>query len=184
MLLLCTTFTTLIFAIIPVTSTFLAVIGVLASFIIGNFIEYSVHRWFMHKKQPGFGWLYRKHAREHHVFFDFDNMKAHNSRDYYFLLFPWWAVPLVLLAGACAIMSVMYLFLPLSFVAGYGIGISIYYFLYEICHTLTHQSHTFGNSIGWPHKVHHCHKLMHSSNFNIVLPLFDWIFGTYEHSPP
>lgn len=161
----------------------MATAGLIIALVFGNFVEYSVHRWLMHKKVTGFKFLYDKHCREHHMFYDEEHMNADSKKDFYFLLFPWWAGPFIVsLGGALFMLALWALSVPTLFVAGFGIGVGLYYGVYEWSHLLTHQNNWFGHTLGQPHTTHHRHSIMHDCNFNIMIPLFDRVFGTYVKS--
>ncbi|MDC6668187.1 SRPBCC family protein, partial [Leclercia adecarboxylata] len=59
------------------------------------------------------------------------------------------------------------------------------YLSYEILHACEHlpEQHPISR---WPwvrqmrrlHELHHARELMHTHNFNIVFPLWDWVYGT------
>jgi hypothetical protein len=157
-----------------------------AFFVVCCFLEYLEHRYLLHQRT----WLgaaaYRIHTVEHHRFFTDEYFTPDNRRDWAFVLFPpalvlGYMLLVVPLFGAAA----YYLFSPNI---GYLVGATaaLFFFLYEVIHFASH----VGERVPWlwrifrrlgeHHRIHHRPDLMKSFNFNVVCPLFDWLFGTLE----
>jgi hypothetical protein len=154
-----------------------------ATLLFANFGEYVVHRWSLHV--PRFPRaVYHRHVVEHHAFFTFERMAVDGWRDIRWVLFPPWALPL--LVG-----SVLPLFLVLGLVAPpdaawlFLLGVIAYYGVYEVFHALAHlpEGHALAGSalvraVTHHHRVHHDPALMRHYNFNFAIPIFDRLFGT------
>jgi hypothetical protein len=154
-------------------------------FLIASGVEYSAHRWILHRRRPGLVHAFVEHTLRHHRWFDSVDIEARSGRDYHQILFPVWGVVLIqygLNLPLCLI---------LSRYAGEGIGglgLCVgagFFFLYEgvhaICHfPLTHPlfKWTTFRAIREHHRRHHELSLMGHRNFNIVVPIWDFLLGT------
>lgn len=152
-------------------------------FVLLNFAEYATHRWTLHR--PVFPRaIYRRHVIEHHGFFSFEAMAVEDWRDLRWVLFPWWALPLLVVTV-----------LPLAALVGttisaragwlFVLGVVLYYGIYEVLHTAAHlpESHRWAGRpwlrrVTHHHRVHHDPHLMRRYNFSFVIPFFDIVFGT------
>lgn len=144
--------------------------------------EWASHRWSMHV--PRFPRaVYHRHVVEHHSFFTDTRMAIDAWPDLRWVLFPPWALPLLIASvlpffvGLYVLSSPRLAWLLLLAVIGY-------YGVYEIAHVLAHVSPGTGpagrlvTAVMHHHRVHHDPALMRRWNFNFVVPLADWLFGT------
>jgi hypothetical protein len=160
-----------------------------AAFLVANWVEYRVHKGPMHHLRPPWQILFERHTRQHHVYFDESHMSARNSREYYWVFFPWWAVGLVI--GTAGLFA-----LPLWFFASqnlsllfFAVAIS-YYLTYEWLHLSYHLPPESFVGQMWLvqrlrrlHTMHHDTALMTTQNFNITFPICDWLYGTLGTRP-
>jgi len=159
------------------------------AFAYANLVEYFGHRFPMHRRFPGLGAIYKRHAGQHHRFFTDEAMLVESRRDFRVLLFPpmlvifffglfgvpvWFALKWALSA------NVAWLFT--------SVGLA-YYLNYEILHTAYHlpETHWLARSrlvqkLRWLHRTHHDQGLMAHANFNITWPIGDWLFGTLRRN--
>lgn len=156
-----------------------------ATFLYANLSEYLGHRGPMHHPVRGLRTIYRRHSREHHIFFTAENMIARDADDFTAVLFP----PILLLFFTAAFalpVGVLLAWLTSANVA-YLFGLmSLAYFLnYELLHLAYHLPETswvykipFVKELRKHHTVHHRLELMSQYNFNITYPIADWLFGT------
>lgn len=147
-------------------------------FLFSSFFEYMEHRFLLHRKLKYGETAFRIHTLEHHAFFTEDQFLPRDHRDYYFVLFP-----LSLVVGYLIVTVAPLVFLfgwLVSWNAGYIAGgvSALFFFLYELIH--------FSSHMGWQgfvaihHRIHHDKGLMGVANFNVVVPIFDWLFGTLQ----
>jgi len=150
--------------------------------------EWWVHKNVLHRRLPLVGVLYERHELHHHVVYTYDDMAMRDRDERWLVLVPAYAVVLVALlnvpiAWACAALfapNVGYLFLVTS----------MFFFLsYEWLHLSYHMppDSFVGRMkvialLREQHRRHHDPRLMKRWNFNVTVPLFDWIVGT-EWSP-
>lgn len=155
------------------------------TFLYANLAEYLGHRFVMHRRRPGLGMIYERHALQHHRFFTDQAMQYDSSDDFRAVLFPpmlmvFFAVTFALPAGLLLTWlfsaNVAWLFVMTA------IG---YYGCYEILHFAYHQ-HEDSWIMRLPgvkrmrqlHLTHHDPAIMQRGNFNITWPICDVLFGT------
>lgn len=156
------------------------VAGFLVLLVLG---EYASHRWSMHVDAFPRA-VHHRHVVEHHGFFTDEAMACTDREDLRWVLFPPWALPLLLatVAPTAALLAwagsprLAWLFL---------LEVVVYDGVYEVVHALAHlpADHPWA---GRPivrratlhHRVHHDPALMDRWNFNFVLPLGDALFRT------
>ena len=159
------------------------------TFLYANFSEYFGHRFPMHHPTRGLGLVYKRHAKQHHRFFNDQAMAYESVRDLRALLFP----PLLVIFFFGAFGGPVWLLLAWGLspnVAWLFVATALAYFLnYEILHTAYHvpEGHWLGRVPGvqrlkWLHQSHHDTSRMTRINFNISYPLGDWLFGTMDRS--
>ena len=155
------------------------------AFLYANLAEYLGHRFVMHRKVPGLGLIYKRHAGQHHVFFTREHMALDGWRDCKAVLFPpilmifffgVFATPVALLLAWLFSANVAWLFVATGL---------LYYLNYELLHLAYHLPEDsrwlklpFIKRLRRLHHVHHDTTLMASRNFNITYPIGDWLFGT------
>jgi hypothetical protein len=154
------------------------------TFFIANLIEYGVHRWPMHRNLPGAEFMLRLHMI-HHNYFDEHEYRLRKYPDYVALVFP--AIVLNLLT--------LFVVLPIAYLVFLTVGknaallfiatVMGYYLLMQLIHVATHtdESHWINSIPGieylWRHHyIHHHHSEMAHANYNFIIPVSDWIFGT------
>lgn len=152
-----------------------------------NLAEYLGHRFPMHRPFRGLGLVYKRHAGQHHRFFNHDAMPLGSRRDLRAVLFPpilvifffgLFATPVWFLLAWLVSPNVAWLFL--------ASGV-FYYVHYEVLHLAYHlpPGHWLAElslvkKLQWLHRAHHDPSLMTRQNFNITWPLCDWLFGTLK----
>lgn len=155
-----------------------------ATFLYANLIEYIGHRWPMHRPFPLLRLVYRRHAGQHHRYFEHDAMALENRRDLRAVLFPpvlvvfffgvfgapsWWLVRTLASPNAA------WLFLATA------LG---YFLNYEILHLAHHATPAWQRrlpmlvKLARRHRAHHDPTLMTQRHFNITYPIGDWLFRT------
>ena len=153
--------------------------------LVGGFgLEWRVHKDILHRRVPPFQILYDRHERLHHVIFTEDDMGLRSRREFKLVLLPTFVIVLILL-----------LLLPLGLLlaqvvprncALLFIATSLFFFLmYEWLHLAYHlpEQTRLGRNpliarLRELHKRHHDPRLMKRWNFNVTVPLFDWLHGT------
>jgi hypothetical protein len=154
-----------------------------------NMGVYVVHRHLGHHKSVCARVFYARHTGDHHSFFAPGHMALGTARDWRVILFPAW---LIVLHTLLVVLPVWWLLGRVdSNVAGLVGGCLVLgYLAYEVFHACEHLPP--GNPLTrlpWIrqmrrlHELHHRRELMQERNFNIVLPLTDYLFGTLYWEP-
>lgn len=146
--------------------------------------EWRVHKSILHRRVPGLSELYVRHELHHHVIYTHDDMTMRERREWRLVLMPAYAIVLVfgmlvpLGAGVWRLLgpNVALLFVATSMV---------FFATYEWLHLAYHlpPEHPVSR-LGWLrslrelHRRHHDPRLMKRWNFNVTVPLFDWLHGT------
>lgn len=165
-----------------------ALLGIPIGFVFGNFVEYAAHRWPMHKSPRN--WLsrrmYRRHAGTHHVMFQYDDMEIRDERDlYHVMMTP--APAMLFMFVIAGIVLGGHMLGGGSFAAVTGITLCTYFFVEELMHLSFHLKSTWESDrlffrvlrrVAEHHRIHHDTRAMREWNFNIAIPLFDWLLGT------
>jgi hypothetical protein len=158
-------------------------------FVVANFIEWTVHRYPMHRPMfPRF--MYKNHAMLHHIAFTERNMPVDSARELGLVMMPWYtmlglfvlASPVMVLAGVLRGPGLAGVFL---------LGAALYFLSYETLHALYHLPDATLERMGLGgrrvfrrmqahHRHHHILRRMADVNFNVTVPLMDYVFGTKE----
>jgi sterol desaturase/sphingolipid hydroxylase (fatty acid hydroxylase superfamily) len=155
------------------------------AYVFANLVEYTVHRFLMHRVRWPLEFLYRRHSGEHHRFFTRHRMEVDSLRDLPAVIFPA-RVSLFFVGGVAA---------PAALVVGWRTTPDIgwlfmaaavaYYLSYELLHLGAHlpEHSRWGGArvIRWVrshHAVHHDPRRMRHEAFNITVPLWDGLLGT------
>ncbi|MGZ0716776.1 sterol desaturase family protein [Pseudomonas palleroniana] len=154
-----------------------------------NLCIYLVHRHLGHHKHAFARLFYARHTGDHHSFFTPGFMTYSSPRDWRVILFPAW---LIVLHSLVITLPAWWLLKPLNpNVAGlFAACMILGYLLYEVFHACEHLpvAHPIAR-LPWVrqmhrlHALHHRRELMQGRNFNIVLPLMDYLFGTLHWEP-
>jgi hypothetical protein len=170
----------------PVKWTDLLVIpGVI---LMANYYEWRVHRDVLHKRFWPFEVIYDKHTPMHHMVYVEEDMALRSVREFRLVLIPAAGVLGIVLAAAPLAFGISYLW---STAAGwlFLLTTSLFMVSYEVLHLCYHAP--TDSFIGRRkliavlrehHARHHDPRLMQRYNFNVTVPLFDWIMGTM--APP
>lgn len=158
-----------------------------------NYGEWASHRWWGHEKTKLFKLFYQRHTGDHHTFFVEHDMEYQMVLDWRVVIFP------IYLLIVFSVLVTLPGWLLLNFFFNSNIAFlfaaanSFCYLAYEVLHFSYHLpkgsvlERIFCLIPGWKylrlfHTVHHNRELMAEGNFNITLPLADWLFGTLYFS--
>jgi sterol desaturase/sphingolipid hydroxylase (fatty acid hydroxylase superfamily) len=162
----------------------------LGVFLLSNAVEWRAHRDMLHKRLPPFGELYERHTLRHHVIFVTEDMAMRERRELRLVLLPAWG----LLAVALGVLPPLAALLLLGQrnLAGLFLIVTMGYVLsYEWLHLAYHlPEQSFIGRLALVrvlrrhHAIHHHPKLMTRWNFNVSLPLWDLVRGTFCREAP
>lgn len=144
----------------------LAAVGALAGIVYANAFEYILHRFLLHW---GHGYLDRQHALHH------DSVGAPNEARYVNFSTSPQVVIFVFLLNAPPAFALEY-FLDHGIGTGMFLGFTIYYILYEEIHWRMHLGGWLPGWMGFAQRHHLLHHGDFPGRYNVILPLFDWIF--------
>jgi sterol desaturase/sphingolipid hydroxylase (fatty acid hydroxylase superfamily) len=156
-------------------------------FVFANVVEYLVHRWAMHVLRPGLARLYRRHTGQHHRFFTIEVMTTDSSRDFAIILFPVFVMFFFLGLIATPVAVGLGLLFGPDIGLSFGVSSLGSFLFYEWLHLAAHLPPERGlgrlpfvASVRRHHSIHHDTRRMRRCNFNITVPLTDWLMGTRE----
>jgi len=161
----------------------------LASVVYASLLEYLLHRYIMHKPVKGFLYPFEAHTKTHHRIFMADyTYHLINQKDKKTIPMAWWNGIALTALSALPPFIISLITQHWSIVIIATIVVGLYYLTYEYIHWCMHlprprrrfieKDIIFGNffiKLNGHHLLHH--RYMHK-NFNVVLPLWDFILQT------
>jgi hypothetical protein len=155
-----------------------------AVFLLANLFEWRAHKHILHRRRWPLEVIYDRHTPIHHMVYTEHDMSIRGARELRLVLIP-----------AAGVAGVVVTLAPLAYLVGRlltpnaGFLMLVTAGLYMVTYELTHMSYHLppDSFIGrmWlirvlrkHHARHHDPRLMQKWNFNVTVPLFDWILGT------
>jgi hypothetical protein len=151
--------------------------------LIANFIEWYYHKNVMHHRARGLGFVVVEHVGEHHALFTPGHMAIRSARELHAVLL---APVSQLIAYAIAVVPAVPLWLILPGLAyAWVSAAALYLVTFELLHALYHLPvyHLPLGPLRWlkrTHELHHDPASMQRHNFNVTVPLWDVLLGTYR----
>jgi len=157
-------------------------------FLAGNFVEWFMHRYVMHKRIDVFALraIYERHTRQHHQYFTDLESTIDTTREFRIVFFPWRVLATLGVGG----LSLGYV---ASLIFNSNVGYIVFltmvaqYLVYETFHYCCHvhenwfvRNMPFINTIRRHHTAHHNLGIMMKYNMNITFPIADWFMGTTD----
>ena len=157
-------------------------------FLAGNFVEWFMHRYVMHKRIDVFALraIYERHTRQHHQYFTDLEPTIDTTREFRIVFFPWRVLATLGVGG----LTLGYL---ASLVFNQNVGYIVFltmvaqYLVYETFHYCCHvhdnwfvRNVPFINTIRRHHTAHHNMGIMMKYNMNLTFPIADWVMGTSD----
>ena len=155
-------------------------------FVGGNFVEWFMHRYVMHKRINVYALraIYERHTRQHHQYFTDLEATIDTTREFRIVFFPWRVLATIGVGGAGLGFLASLIF---NANAGYVVAITMValYLVYETFHYCCHvhenwfvRNIPFINTIRRHHTAHHNLGIMMKYNMNLTFPIADWAMGT------
>ncbi|HJV33011.1 MAG TPA: sterol desaturase family protein, partial [Patescibacteria group bacterium] len=163
--------------------------------VFANLVEWCAHKELLHKRRKPFEILYDQHTPRHHMFYRHGSMAVASRTEWIFVLMP-----------RRGVLGIAVLAIPLALVVGALVGAGhgwtafmaagSYASIYEVTHLCYHLPRgnwvmrvpLFGavlRALSRHHARHHHVQLMRKWNFNVTVPLWDFILRThYPRSKP
>jgi hypothetical protein len=156
--------------------------------IAGNFVEWGMHRYVMHRRIDVFALraIYERHTREHHQYFTDNEPTINTVREFRIVFFPWRVLIVLGVFGLSLGWVAAKLWNPN---AGYILFMTMigHYLVYETFHFCCHvpensivRNLPLVNTIRRHHTAHHNQGIMMHLNMNLSLPIADWFMGTSD----
>ncbi|MBX3211422.1 MAG: sterol desaturase family protein [Labilithrix sp.] len=152
--------------------------------LLANYYEWRVHKDVLHKRFWPFEVIYDKHTPMHHMIYVEEDMAVRDVRELRLVLIPAAGVLGIVLAAAPLAIGLAHFW---SAAAGwlFLLTTSLFMVSYEVLHLCYHApADSFIGRRGLirilraHHARHHDPRLMQRYNFNVTVPLFDWLMGT------
>jgi hypothetical protein len=161
---------------------------VIPVFLAGNFAEWGMHRFVMHRRINAFALraIYERHTREHHQYFTDLEPTIDTTREFRIVFFPW-RVLITLGVGGTILGYLASRVINLN--AGYIVFLTMVaqYLVYETFHYCCHchenwfvRNMPFINTIRRHHTAHHNMGIMMKYNMNLTFPIADWFLGSSD----
>jgi hypothetical protein len=153
-------------------------------FMMSNAVEWRAHKDILHKRQRPFELLYDRHTPVHHRVYMTDDMAMRSRREFALVLVPAYGI-LLILAVTVPIALVLAMLHQRNPACLFVATTTFYVVSYEWLHLSYHlPTDSFIGGL-WVikklrrhHALHHDPRLMRRWNFNVSLPLWDWVRGT------
>jgi hypothetical protein len=155
-----------------------------AVFLIANGFEWRAHRDVLHKRQRFLEEIYDRHTPQHHAIFMTEDMAIRSNKEFRLVLMP-----------ALGVLGIVVVLAPLAALIGWlltrncGWLVLVTCGLYMVTYELSHLSYHLPEDsfigrrrlvrvLREHHARHHDPELMQRWNFNVTIPIFDWLLGT------
>ncbi|HTN52282.1 MAG TPA: sterol desaturase family protein [Anaeromyxobacter sp.] len=156
--------------------------------VLGNAVEWHVHRGVLHRRTRFLETLYVRHTPQHHALYVADDMAIRDWRELRLVLLPASGVLAILAAGSPLALALV--LAGQRNVAALWIASAVCYVLsYEWLHLAYHLPEDalvarlgIVRALRRHHRTHHAPHLMQRWNFNVTVPLWDLLRGTI-HQP-
>lgn len=160
-----------------------------AFFVVANALEWTVHRYPMHR--PLFPRImYKNHALIHHRAFEHDSMAITRPVELGLIMMPWYTMlGLFVVASPVGLLAAWWRGPGTAGI--FFLGAAVYFVAYETMHALYHVPEPSLRRMGLAgnrvfealrrhHRHHHRLDRMAKVNFNVTFPLMDTVLGTRE----
>ena len=156
--------------------------------ILGNLIEWAMHKYVMHRLIDVFALrsIYDRHTRQHHQYFTDTDYTIDSTREFRIVFFPWRVLTVLVVTGT------LFGYIASQLInanTGYILFMTMiaHYLIYETFHYCCHvqenwfvRNMPFINTIRRHHASHHNLGIMMHKNMNLSFPIFDWVMGTSD----
>ena len=152
--------------------------------VLSNALEWALHKGILHHRVPGLGFAFERHTPQHHGAFDGGSLAIRDPKELKLVLLPAFGVIAMFLGAIPPGLALGAVFSPN--VGAIWIAATIGYVLaYEWLHLSYHlpEDGLIGRMrlvrvLRRHHAAHHLPGLMQRWNFNVTVPLADWVLGT------
>jgi sterol desaturase/sphingolipid hydroxylase (fatty acid hydroxylase superfamily) len=159
-------------------------------FLVGNAVEWHAHRGLLHRRTRFLEVLYVRHTPQHHHLYVAEDLAIRSLRELRFVLLPGYAL-LLIVAVASPVALVALAFGEVNVAALWLASAVTYVLAYEWLHLAWHLPPEssigrlgFVRAMRRHHQLHHAPHLMNRRNFNVTVPAWDLVRGTYYRGEP
>lgn len=153
-----------------------------------NFNEWYIHRNILHRRSWPLEQLFWRHTPEHHVIFVRTDMTMRSTQEFRLVLIPFYGI-LGIFVTTLPITALLWRFASPNVAALWVASTMGYVVAYEWLHLAYHLPADSGigrsRLVAWlrrHHAAHHTPELMQRWNFNVTVPLADWVLRTIHPS--
>jgi hypothetical protein len=155
-------------------------------YVVSNASEWRAHKDILHKRTfPTI--LYDRHTPIHHRLFTTNDMSIRSAREFAVVLIPPYGI-LLIAVGVVPIAILLFVLGQRNIGSLFLATTMLYVVSYEWLHLAYHLPETSFVGRLWlvrvlkkHHAIHHDPKRMQKWNFNVTVPLWDWVRGTIWH---
>ncbi len=152
--------------------------------VLSNMTEWRAHKYLLHRRTRFFEVLFDRHTPEHHVVYIEEDMAMRSAKEFRLVLIPAFGIVAIFIATS-PITAALY-FLGFTNLAALFVMSAMFYVLsYEWLHLSYHLPadsfigrRSIIRKLRRHHATHHRPELMQKWNFNVNVPLWDWVRGT------
>jgi sterol desaturase/sphingolipid hydroxylase (fatty acid hydroxylase superfamily) len=161
----------------------------LGVFLVSNASEWRAHRDILHKKTWPLEIIFQRHTPEHHGVYVRDDLAMRSTKEFRLVLIPAYGI-VTIFAATSPITAALFLGGQTNLAAVFVFVTMFYVVSYEWLHLSYHlRPESFIGRrkiirlLRRHHATHHHPPLMQAWNFNVTLPLWDWVRGTIYKGP-
>ncbi len=147
-------------------------------------LEWRAHKTILHRRTRGLELLYERHELAHHVLYTYDALAMRSGRELFLILMPPYAIGLVF-GMVVPIAGLVYALFGANAALLTTASSMAFFLSYEWLHLAYHlPPESFVGRLRLVrvlrelHRRHHDPRLMKRWNFNVTVPVFDWVHGT------
>jgi hypothetical protein len=157
-----------------------------ATVIYASFLEWNLHKHLMHTKRKWFPYPFNTHAVTHHQIFKADETyHLQHEDDKHTIPMAWWNGIVLVTIATIPTIFIGYFRSDILIPIQTFVVVGLYYCTYEYFHWCMHlPKERWFEITRWYKNLKERHRLHHlkmsTTNFNVVLPVADFWYGTYE----
>jgi hypothetical protein len=157
-------------------------------FVAVNFNEWHIHRNILHRRTWPLEVLFWRHTPEHHVVFVRDDMAMRSTREFRLVLIPAYGIVAIFVTtlpitlGLWLLASHNLAALWVATTMGYTVAYEWLHLSYHLPAESRIGRSPLVRALRRNHAAHHTPELMQRWNFNVTIPLADWVLGTIHPS--
>jgi hypothetical protein len=152
--------------------------------VLGNLFEWALHKDVLHHRVRFLEIAFVRHTPQHHGAFDGGSLAIHDPRELKLVLLPAFGV-IGMFAGAippglalAALVSPNVGALWVASTVGYVLAYEWFHLSYHLPEDSFVGRRALVRVLRRHHALHHTPALMQRANFNVTVPLWDWLLGT------